>query len=733
VTGSDAASLSRGWHAALREQFARRDDATPVADTGVVVGKGRREGRVNVGPALSPDGSRLVFLSERDGYSIDVFLADAANGAVIKKLVSTATDPHFDSLQFLESAGAWNADGTRFAFATLQNGRPVLTLLDMPSGTVVRERRFADLDQIYSPTWSPDGRWIAFSAMHGGTSDLYAFDLGRDAVQRLTFDAHADLQPAWSPDGRSIAFVTDRFTSSLDALTFGDYRLALLDVETRRIRPLPFLRGAKHIDPQWSGGLLYFVADAEGVSNVYSLDVASGAMSKVTGVREGVSGLTALSPALSVAARADRVAFSEYQHGVYDVRVAPASTLSRELVITSADTGTPIPDVAAEAPAAPWLGTIDSRPYRRTLSLSGLGQPYVAAGGGVLGSYFRAGMSAAFSDLLEDQQVAFATQVGTSLRDLAVQTAYINRQSRWNWGVVGSQAPILIGNSRLLLGDAAAPSTITRQTDVLRQTHRQLTGLVMYPFSAATRFEVTAGLHAISFDREIATQVYSRAGALLQEGDETRPVAPTLTLFDSAAALVHDTAIFGSTAPVLGTRSRLEIAPTLGGVSMVTLTADYRRYLMPVRPLTVAFRIQHVGRYGEGAGDPRLLPLVWNLRDLVRGYDTSDVLNTARMAIANAELRIPLVGPFGRVSGANALPIDGIVFADAGAFWSAPTRSLIASLAAGDAMTARTLLRSVGAGIRFNAGGFVFEFDGARTFDQQTRGWTLAINFRPGF
>ena len=725
VTGVDAATLSRDWHAALRARFPRRDrpenDATPPR---ITVGAGRHAGQMNVAPALSPDGSRIVFLSERDGYSIDVFLADAATGAVVRKLLSTAASTRVDSLQFLESSGAWDASGRRFALTTIQRGHPVLTVLDMPGGAVRFERSFPDLDQMFSPTWSPDGTRIAFSAMRGGTSNLFELDLERDAVRPLTTDAFSDLQPAWSPDGRTIAFVTDRFTSSLDALTFGDCRLALLDVERGSITALPFIAGAKHIDPQWMGGALYFVADANGVNNVFRLDVASGDIRQVTDVREGVSGITALSPALSVSAQGDRLAFSEYERGQYNVRITSASAQPGVLAGRTAaptDATTAAPGVAP----APALTTVESKAYNRKLTLSGLGQPYVAAGGGMIGTYFRAGMSVAFSDLLEDRQLQTAVQVGTAISDLAVQTAFINRQSRWNWGVIAGQMPLDIGSTRLFTGELAASPTITRETEVLRQIHREVSGVAMYPFSAARRLEIRSGVHAIAFERELATQVYSgSSGRLLNENTARTAAAPSVTLIESAIAFVHDSSVFGATAPVLGTRYRLEAAPTVGDLSFVTLTADYRRYTMPIRPISIALRAEHVGRYGDNAGDPRLLPLVWSLRDLVRGYDPLIVLDTARMTIANAEMRVPLIGPFGRVSGSNALPLDAVMFADAGMFDSA---------ALGGKLAARTMLRSVGAGARLNAGGFIFEFDAVRTLDQLPRGWTLAVNFRPGF
>jgi outer membrane protein assembly factor BamA len=160
------------------------------------------------------------------------------------------------------------------------------------------------------------------------------------------------------------------------------------------------------------------------------------------------------------------------------------------------------------------------------------------------------------------------------------------------------------------------------------------------------------------------------------------------------------------------------------------VTADFRKYVMPVRPLTIAMRVMHVGRYGSGADDMRLLPLAWTLRDLVRGYgDTGPVagdisyLTASRMLVANVEARFPIPGIFTGSLQPLPLPIEGLIFSDVGQFW-APDLAVA---------SARPMLRSFGAGIRLTAAGLVFELDAAHPIDDVSRGWKFAFNFRPGF
>src|SRR5262245_39893265 len=237
AVGVGVDTLIKDWHAAVKSWSAPIAAATrPAAQQGQPLQRGREgSARLNVAPSLSPDGSQLMFFSERSRFAIEMYLASAVTGKVERQVTKTVVDPHFQSLGFIASSGAWSPDGQRFVFGAVSKGRPVLSILDTRRGKVVREQRFKQLGEIYSPSWSPDGKQIAFSATANGITDLWIFDLSTGKLRQLTHDPEADLQPAWSPDGKSLAFVTDRFVAHPVA---GDYRLDLFADVSDTIRPV---------------------------------------------------------------------------------------------------------------------------------------------------------------------------------------------------------------------------------------------------------------------------------------------------------------------------------------------------------------------------------------------------------------------------------------------------------------------------------------------------------------
>ena len=128
ATGEELDVLYADWRKAVHQQFG---DAREGRDRY----KGWTRDHMQIGPSLSPDGTRAVFFSERDRLSLDLFLADVKSGVMLRKLATTAANAKFDSLQPLRSAGAWSRDGRWFAFAAVRQGRAALQIVDVRDGS----------------------------------------------------------------------------------------------------------------------------------------------------------------------------------------------------------------------------------------------------------------------------------------------------------------------------------------------------------------------------------------------------------------------------------------------------------------------------------------------------------------------------------------------------------------------------------------------------------------------
>ncbi|HEY3133673.1 MAG TPA: hypothetical protein VGJ47_03505, partial [Gemmatimonadaceae bacterium] len=281
-------------------------------------------GQIFLAPALSSDGNRIAFLSngsfKRGEVFIDLWLADARTGKRIKRLVQSTTNPNFEELRLLYSQSSFSNDGRTLAFTGERQGKDVLYLMDVASASI-KKRVDLPIDAVWSPVFSPDDRQIAFSGTHGGITDLYIVDADGKNLRQLTNDQYADLQPSWSPDGRRIAFATDRSPeSNLAILKLSKWRIAVMDIQSGAIDVLPGQDGL-NLNPQWSpdGSEVAFISDRTGIPNVFLYDFATRNHYQLTNVLGGVGAITEYSPAISWARASDRMAFTYYEKGDYTV------------------------------------------------------------------------------------------------------------------------------------------------------------------------------------------------------------------------------------------------------------------------------------------------------------------------------------------------------------------------------------------------------------------------------
>jgi dipeptidyl aminopeptidase/acylaminoacyl peptidase len=731
----------------------------------------RTSTELNIGPALSPDGRYIAFLSARELFSIDLFLADARTGQVVRKLISSDRDPHFESLRFIESAGAWSPDGKRLAFITFSRGDNFLSLIDVESRRT-EHVRVPGLEAIMNVAWSPDGTQIALAGQTTGVSDLFIYTVGTNDVRRLTSDRYADLQPAWSPDGRTIVFVTDRGADTqLEQLRFSNMRLATIDVQTGAVREMDAFRGAKHINPQWApdGRSVYFISNPEGVPDIYRASFPDGGLFRVTSVDTGVAGITDMSPALTVAQRTGEIAFSLYEDDNYNIYTLPANTPGTAVTAPAALAENQAPRAALLPPLRAAGSEITGylmrpeeglpaasaqfaeRGYRPDLRLAYLGPPTLGVGVNEFGFGAGGSVTAFFSDVLGQHNVGFTFQGGggSGTQDLAEQLGgelfYLNQSRRLNWGADILHVPQVYGTVGYRQGEfEGVPADIYEQYRET-QLNTQVTGLAQYPFSSTRRIEGSIGVQRYGFSADVET-FYVIGNQIVERETTELPGSFVLNFSTASTAFVGDSSVFGFISPINGTRYRYEVEALRGDLNFQTALADWRRYFF-ARPVTLAVRGIHYGRYGNGAEDPRLSMLYLGQGSVMRGYDpysidpvecgtgggcpVFDRLVGSKIAAASVEVRAPLFGTreYGLIN-APWLPTEIFAFGDVGAAWR-EGQSVNWSFQTNT--NERVPVSSVGVGLRILLSYIPLEIYAAKPFQRPDEEIVYGFNIIPGW
>jgi TolB protein len=178
-------------------------------------------------PAVSPDGTKVAFISPRGGSSPDLYVVNL-DGSGLKRLTTNDDD---------ESSPAWSPDGRTLLYSGRHKGNSYLFTVPSDGTGTPGRLKVVGVYNATEPDWSPDGKTIVFTTQRGGF-EICTVPAGGGTSTSIC----AGEDPSWAPNSRTVVFVNRK----------GDDRvLSLLDVPTKRVKDLRRIAGSCS-QPSWT-------------------------------------------------------------------------------------------------------------------------------------------------------------------------------------------------------------------------------------------------------------------------------------------------------------------------------------------------------------------------------------------------------------------------------------------------------------------------------------------------
>lgn len=767
VTGLEEEAFSNIWKKRMVDYYARyKPPREPDDLAGRQLIDNSKTGDLNIAPVLSPNGNYVAFLSQKNFFTIDLFLADARTGEVLETLSSTAQEGHIDAFSFIESAGTWSPSSDRFAFSVFSEGVTKLTIIDMGGGSNTLE--IPGVPYFSNPSWSPDGKSIVVSGMVRGQGDLYMYDLEDKTVRQLTDDWYSDIQPKWSHDGSHIVFISDR-PAARRSYDQKSLQICFVEVENEAIRVLDIFHGAENYNPVFAPNdqSIYFLSNRDGYRNLYSLLLASGEVYRLTDYFTGISGITAYSPAFSVSERTGDVCYTYYSKSKYTIYLArpeefdplrvdpqdvdfgpavlPPVTRAMDLVNRSLQNIRFHPSNALDKP---------HREYKPKLSLEYIGNEVgIGVSSGSFGT--RTGMAGAvnmmFGDMLGYQKIFSSLSLNGEIYDFGGQVAYLNQRKKLNWGVSVSHIPYRAAYMGIRPDSIVTESdTLNTQNLILDVARTFESGGSLFSYLILnTRQRLEGGVGYSNYSMRIDRfQTHYYLGVPVREDRDKLDAPDSYRLGNAYAAYVFDNSYFGLTSPLRGKRYRAGAETVFDALDYHSFTLDYRQYFF-LNPSSFAFRLMHISRLGADAESNLIYPLSFAYPTLTRGNRLDNIqrysneetgafsinqIYGSRILVGNVEFRLPFSGPERlALIKSNLIFSELSLFGDVGVAWTSDSKPVWKQQA--ESPDERIPLFSTGLSLRLNLlGAIIVEAYYALPWrgDHFEKG-VFGVNFAPGW
>ena len=141
------------------------------------------------------------------------YITAAGTGKATRYALMVADSDGFNPQTVVRSAEpllspSWSPDGRKLAYVSFESGNSAIYIQDISTGAREKIASFRGING--APSFSPDGRQLALTLSRSGNPEIYVMDLGSRSLRQLTTTSAIDTEPVWSPDGGSIYFTSDR-------------------------------------------------------------------------------------------------------------------------------------------------------------------------------------------------------------------------------------------------------------------------------------------------------------------------------------------------------------------------------------------------------------------------------------------------------------------------------------------------------------------------------------------
>ena len=141
------------------------------------------------------------------------YITAAGTGKATRYALMVADSDGFNPQTVVRSAEpllspSWSPDGRKLAYVSFESGNSAIYIQDISTGARDKIASFRGING--APSFSPDGRQLALTLSRSGNPEIYVMDLGSRSLRQITTTSAIDTEPVWSADGSSIYFTSDR-------------------------------------------------------------------------------------------------------------------------------------------------------------------------------------------------------------------------------------------------------------------------------------------------------------------------------------------------------------------------------------------------------------------------------------------------------------------------------------------------------------------------------------------